>query len=219
MFIYFITFIFMGNSMRSAESVLRLATFLPILAVMGGCPNLPDSGSLDGPDQDGDGADGDDDSTVETKEQWMTRQQLVETLLDFNDVNCDPNAVSSCNDVPPEDQADWACAEELGWVGGYSDADGNSTGSCGPNDSVLRAEGAKVTTVAQGLPVVPAAEAPYTFDDVDPETWYADYVASLATVLPREVLGSAEDSDLFEPASLLREQDYLDWLDNLPKGK
>ncbi len=65
-------------------------------------------------------------------------------------------------------------AAKNGIVGGYTDSDGVSTGYFGPDDTVNRAQAAKILVNAAGLST-DTSGAPH-FDDVASGDWYYDYV-------------------------------------------
>ncbi len=65
-------------------------------------------------------------------------------------------------------------AAKNGVVGGYTDSDGVSTGYFGPDDTVNRAQAAKILVNAAGLST-DTSGAPH-FDDVASGDWYYDYV-------------------------------------------
>jgi len=67
-------------------------------------------------------------------------------------------------------------AATKGIVYGYTDAEGNLTGKFGPNDTVTRAEAAKI--LVNAFAISTELELNSVFPDVKPDDWFHDYVVT-----------------------------------------
>lgn len=104
----------------------------------------------------------------------LTRGQAAKLLVAGSDLDTVEDCESDFTDVPTSYSLyDYVCsAEAYGFVGGYTDSDGDATGEYGPNDSVNRAQFAKMVVEAFGLASVDMALG--EFPDVDDGVWYEE---------------------------------------------
>lgn len=102
----------------------------------------------------------------------LTRGQAAKLLVAGSDLDTVEDCETDFTDVPTSYSLyDYVCsAEAYGFVGGYTDSDGDATGEYGPNDSVNRAQFAKMVVEAFGLTMVD--DALDEFPDVDEGVWY-----------------------------------------------
>ncbi len=102
----------------------------------------------------------------------LTRGQAAKLLVAGSDLDTVEDCETDFTDVPTSYSLyDYVCsAEAYGFVSGYTDSDGDATGEYGPNDSVNRAQFAKMVVEAFGLTLVD--EALGEFPDVDDGVWY-----------------------------------------------
>lgn len=106
----------------------------------------------------------------------LTRAQLAKIAVLAFDIELDEEYDAGFADV---DTDMWYSsyvntAAKNGVVGGYTDSDGVETGYFGPDDTVNRAQAAKILVNAAGL-TTNTDGGPH-FDDVEEGTWYYDYV-------------------------------------------
>ncbi|MBU0981860.1 S-layer homology domain-containing protein, partial [Patescibacteria group bacterium] len=108
----------------------------------------------------------------------LTRAQLakIAVLAFLGEDELDYEYDAGFTDV---ESSDWSAvyintAHKHGIVGGYTDAEGDSTGQYGPNDTINRADAAKILVSAAGL-TTDTSNGPH-FPDVDEGTYYYDYV-------------------------------------------
>lgn len=106
----------------------------------------------------------------------LTRGQMAKIAVLAFSIELDSTYDAGFADV---DSSAWYAeyvntAAKNGVVGGYTDADGVSTGYFGPDDTVNRAQAAKILVNAASL-TTDTSGAPH-FDDVASGDWYYDYV-------------------------------------------
>jgi plastocyanin len=120
--------------------------------------------------------------------QTINRAELMKILVAGQGVDPDANAFKNCfSDVTTDWYAKYVCyADAQGWVDGYSD------GSFKPEQTVNRAEAAKMVVNAYGFALSQTSSA---FGDVSGNDWFYGYVMALVD------LGVVELDASYNPAN------------------
>ena len=139
----------------------------------------------------------------------LTREAYLQMLFDMENIALDSTILTPCPDVAADSLDLWGMAEQLGIISPYS------TGLCGPDSLITRAEGAQILAnygdlVLGTVPIISPTSS--TFVDVPTSVWFYSSVESLNAVGVPVGLSNG----LFEPGDILQSPDLESWILALP---